>query len=158
MEKQDAKGKNATSCFCRVCGCKVFLSAAATFVEQEVNGFCVIMNKSNCFKYSLPTRKGAACVAETCFWSCSMMDFENIGFTHTKDNIKFLTCADCEQEVLGFQDLSNPKVMFVAVERLLYDADKAAELKQRSGAPSIESLLGNLSPEQLEQLSKNSMQ
>lgn len=85
------------------------------------------------------------------------MDFENIGFTHTKDNVKYITCADCEREVLGYQDLSLsvPQNVFVATERLLYDENRAKELKDRNPGQSLESLLGNLSPDQLEALQKS---
>lgn len=81
-----------------------------------------------------------------------MMDFENIGFTHSKDTLKFLTCADCEIEVVGYQDLSNPREMFVAVDLLLYCPKKAAELKQAMPRTDLESMLSNLSPEQLAQM------
>merc|ERR1711974_340031 len=116
-----------------------FRPSAASFVEQE---------------FFFPVTKGEASVAENAFWACNMMDFENIGFTHTKDNIKYLTCADCEREVLGYQDLANTsrQNIFVAVERLLYDENRAKELKSSNPAPSIESLLGNLTSEQLSQL------
>ena len=82
-----------------------------------------------------------------------LLDFENIAFTHTQDQIKYLSCADCEQEVLGYQDLTaGPRAIFVAVDRISYDKEKAKELKQNNHGPSLESLLSSLSPEQLQNL------
>jgi hypothetical protein len=50
-----------------------------------------------------------------------MFHFENIGFSHTKDGVKYLTCAMCEKEVLGVQFLEEEgKPMFVACARLKY--------------------------------------
>jgi hypothetical protein len=110
-------------------------------------------------KFDLPVRAGQDPVTESSFWSCGMMDFENIGFTHTVGSLKYLTCADCEVEVLGYQDLSAPKVIYVAAERLCYDSDQAQALRQRNqGGDSLQTLLGSLSADQLQQLSPSAPQ
>ena len=47
-----------------------------------------------------------------------MFDFENIGFTkdHTgNNNIKYLTCADCEMEAIGVAYMDQKK-FYLAVE------------------------------------------
>jgi hypothetical protein len=36
------------------------------------------------------------------FWEVGdMFKFENVGFLKTVENVKFLSCADCEKELLG---------------------------------------------------------
>ena len=38
------------------------------------------------------------------FWVVSdMFDFDNVGFSKTVDDCKFLTCADCEIGPIGYQ-------------------------------------------------------
>ncbi|KAJ2453807.1 hypothetical protein EV183_002004 [Coemansia sp. RSA 2336] len=39
------------------------------------------------------------------FWRLQdMMKFENVGFSHEKDGVKFLSCADCDYAPIGFHD------------------------------------------------------
>lgn len=66
------------------------------------------------------------------------MTFYNIGFTHGVEDRKFITCADCEQEVLGVSFHSDPETIWVAAERVKYlvpadEATTAAEVG--AGAP-----------------------
>lgn len=50
-----------------------------------------------------------------------MFHFENMGFAHTVGDLKYLTCADCEREVLGVQLLSAPgKPIYLACARVKY--------------------------------------
>lgn len=59
------------------------------------------------------------CIEE--FWLViDMLTFENVGFTKTLENKKYLICADCEVGPIGFQDLENPKQLFVAYSRVNY--------------------------------------
>lgn len=46
-----------------------------------------------------------------------MFDFENIGFTHTKDGVKYLICANCEAGPVGYL-CPETKNHFVAVSRV----------------------------------------
>ena len=59
-----------------------------------------------------------------------MMSFENIGFTKTLVQIKYLCCADCELGPLGLQYLDRaPAASYLAARRVRYDvpeADRAA--------------------------------
>jgi len=43
--------------------------------------------------------------------------FENIGFSLTIDNIKYLACADCDIGPVGWHDM-NTNESFVAVKRV----------------------------------------
>lgn len=47
----------------------------------------------------------------------NMYTFENIGFTHTVDNYKYLSCADCDAGPIGYYDM-NTKHSFVALSRV----------------------------------------
>lgn len=56
------------------------------------------------------------------FWLVNdMLTFENIGFTNTVDNKKYLICADCEIGPLGFQNIDNINELFIAVDRVSYE-------------------------------------
>ena len=46
-----------------------------------------------------------------------MFDFENIGFSHTVGDTKYLVCADCEQGPVGWHD-NNTRKSYVALARV----------------------------------------
>lgn len=53
------------------------------------------------------------------FWVVDdMLKFENVGFTNTFENVKYLICADCEIGPIGFTNLNTPNKFFVAIERV----------------------------------------
>ena len=57
----------------------------------------------------------------TSFWLlASLMSFENIGVTKVVDNIKFLSCADCEVGPLGWHDIGDNTKFYIAAERVRY--------------------------------------
>ena len=57
----------------------------------------------------------------TVFWLLgSLMSFENIGVTKVVDNIKFLSCADCEVGPLGWHDITNLTKFYIAADRVRY--------------------------------------
>jgi hypothetical protein len=48
----------------------------------------------------------------TKFWQVKdMFDFENIGFSHTSDGKKYLTCADCEKPCFGIQIVESGRIL-----------------------------------------------
>ncbi|XP_059471363.1 guanine nucleotide exchange factor MSS4 [Neocloeon triangulifer] len=54
------------------------------------------------------------------FWMVpDMFQFENVGFSNTVGNVKFLTCADCEIGPIGWHDLDS-KNSYVALNRVNY--------------------------------------
>jgi len=57
------------------------------------------------------------------WWSVDdMFTFDNIGFSKSKDGIKYLTCADCEVGPLGFHDPTEAPLRFlIAACRVKYD-------------------------------------
>jgi guanine nucleotide exchange factor len=53
------------------------------------------------------------------FWCINdMLTFENIGFTNSVNNIKYLICADCEIGPVGLQYLDNPNEFLVSIDRV----------------------------------------
>lgn len=52
------------------------------------------------------------------FWLVDdMFTFDNVGFSNTIGNHKFLVCADCEMGPIGYHDLESKK-SFVALSRV----------------------------------------
>ncbi|PIA15077.1 Mss4-like protein [Coemansia reversa NRRL 1564] len=57
------------------------------------------------------------------FWCLKdMMAFENVGFSKLVDNVKFLSCADCNLAPIGYHDTADKtnKEYLVAVDRVVY--------------------------------------
>ena len=46
-----------------------------------------------------------------------MFDFDNLGFSNTVENVKFLTCADCDIGPIGYHTLDDKKT-FVVIDRV----------------------------------------
>lgn len=52
------------------------------------------------------------------YWTVNdMFTFENIGFSNTVQNKKYLICADCEMGPVGYHDIAT-KVCYVALKRV----------------------------------------
>ncbi|KAJ1795842.1 hypothetical protein LPJ59_004110 [Coemansia sp. RSA 2399] len=59
------------------------------------------------------------------YWMLSdMMDFENVGFSHTVGTVKYLSCADCDLAPLGYHDTAlataGTKEFLIAANRVVY--------------------------------------
>ncbi|KAJ2744648.1 hypothetical protein GGI20_002789 [Coemansia sp. BCRC 34301] len=58
------------------------------------------------------------------FWMVTdVMDFDNIGVSHTKDGIKYLACADCDLAPIGYCDTKtddSKHKYLIAVDRVAY--------------------------------------
>lgn len=53
------------------------------------------------------------------FWLVNeMYTFENVGFTNTVENKKYLICADCEIGPIGVQNIENPNLFYVSLDRV----------------------------------------
>lgn len=56
------------------------------------------------------------------FWIIDdMFTFDNVGFSNTIGNHKFLICADCEMGPVGYHDLESKK-SFVALARVKHES------------------------------------
>lgn len=52
------------------------------------------------------------------YWQVNdMFTFENIGFSNTVENTKYLICADCEMGPVGYHDIIS-KNCFIALQRV----------------------------------------
>ncbi|GBP20905.1 Guanine nucleotide exchange factor MSS4 homolog [Eumeta japonica] len=82
-------GKNKLVVRCKFCGSKILDKKAAKYISKEMD--LPLMKQDNSRKEGVETEP----VNE--FWHVeNMYTFENIGFTHTVDNYKYLSCADCD--------------------------------------------------------------
>ncbi|KAJ1663396.1 hypothetical protein IW140_001867 [Coemansia sp. RSA 1813] len=59
------------------------------------------------------------------YWMLTdMMDFENVGFSHSVGNVKYLSCADCDLAPLGYHDTAlakaGTKEFLIAADRVAY--------------------------------------
>ena len=59
------------------------------------------------------------------FWVVSdMFDFDNVGFSHTVEGVKYLVCADCERGPIGYHDTNGGnKKCHVALARVTHTPD-----------------------------------
>ena len=51
----------------------------------------------------------------------NMYTFDNIGFSNTVGNIKYLICADCEIGPIGMHDVTDKTSYYVAMARVKYE-------------------------------------
>lgn len=59
----------------------------------------------------------------THFWQvANMYTFENIGFSNTVGNIKYLACADCEIGPIGYYEIDSKK-SYVSLARVTHVED-----------------------------------
>ncbi|KAJ2661215.1 hypothetical protein IWW48_002511 [Coemansia sp. RSA 1200] len=59
------------------------------------------------------------------YWMLTdMMDFENVGFSHSVGSVKYLSCADCDLAPLGYHDTEHTKTgakeFLIAADRVVY--------------------------------------
>mmetsp|Transcript_1637 Transcript_1637/g.5801 ORF Transcript_1637/g.5801 Transcript_1637/m.5801 type:complete len:146 (+) Transcript_1637:30-467(+) len=121
-ECRTEEGRNGRSAYCRLCGCKVIAPGAAVYEEG--------------LEMALPSSGGAALPPRE-EWEevrggwvlTNQMHFENVAFSTPLGDMRLLSCADCEQEVVGAKVAAQ---RFCLVHgRLLWDDAAAAALKAR---------------------------
>jgi hypothetical protein len=100
--------ENKTKISCKQCNSLILQEMCAKYIE-EINEIPLMDSKAPC--ESTEKLKD--------FWLVdNMMKFENIGFTNTVKNYKYLICADCEIGPLGFQNLENQNKIYIAIDRV----------------------------------------
>jgi len=117
---------NAATIVCRLCSCKILVPATASLKYLPV---CSYMSRVSEWssQHDLPLRKDQGEATEHWFWEVQKMEtFWNIGFTHASGSRKFLTCADCEQEVLGYCASSDMNLLWLAAGRVKHLPDGSA--------------------------------
>ncbi|XP_005093561.2 guanine nucleotide exchange factor MSS4 [Aplysia californica] len=109
-EISDADGKNKTRIICRRCPSVILSPCQAKLVEKEF--FLPNMFQKN-------ERAPLEGVTLTDYWHVSdMMTFDNVGFSKTVDNIKYLICADCEIGPIGWHSVLDKTAYYIAVDRV----------------------------------------
>ncbi|KAM3726197.1 Guanine nucleotide exchange factor [Dirofilaria immitis] len=105
-----ANNRNALPLHCIQCNCAILSPNVASFVDAK--------------PFSLPfcrqAKNNTSISAEVInsWWQVErMFDFENIGFTHARDGVKYLVCANCEDGPVGYL-CPVTKAHFVAVCRV----------------------------------------
>jgi len=104
-----SEGQNKLEVRCQHCDSRVLSPLAATFISEP---------------HPLPTPTQRKDQVSTTtedlgeWWVVAdMFDFENIGFSHTVGDTKYLVCADCEQGPVGWHD-NNTRKSYVALARV----------------------------------------
>ncbi|XP_021191466.3 guanine nucleotide exchange factor MSS4 homolog [Helicoverpa armigera] len=104
-------GKNKLNVKCKFCGSKILDKKSAKYITLEKD--LPLMQQDN-------NRKEGEIQNEQIkeFYHVeNMYTFENIGFTHTVANCKYLSCADCDAGPVGFYDMDT-KHSYVALSRI----------------------------------------
>jgi hypothetical protein len=109
--------RNIGKILCNHCNCLILNVSKATYVQVEHELPVVKQRKSE-----IVAAENGTFLKEPIqhYWLVNdMLTFENIGFTHTIDNKKYLLCADCEIGPLGYQNQDNKDELFLACSRVL---------------------------------------
>ncbi|XP_060066526.1 guanine nucleotide exchange factor MSS4-like [Ylistrum balloti] len=107
------EGKNKTKICCQRCSSVILLPQKASMKEKEL--FLPHMKK----KPNAAPKDGETLNK---FWLVDdMFTFENLGFTNTVDNIKYLICADCEVGPIGVHDIRQNKQFYIALDRVRHE-------------------------------------
>ncbi|XP_018332363.1 guanine nucleotide exchange factor MSS4 homolog [Agrilus planipennis] len=110
-ENEVADGYNIRNVKCSFCNCTILKQKLGKFTTLE---FDLPLMKQIGGAYNIETEKVSL------FWLVKhMMTFENVGFSNTVDNKKYLTCADCDAGPIGFHDLTT-KESFIALSRVTH--------------------------------------
>ncbi|GAB0098376.1 Guanine nucleotide exchange factor MSS4 homolog [Sergentomyia squamirostris] len=103
--------KNKRKIECKFCKSTILRANCAHFTNQQ---FALPL-----MKQSKISRTEEAQVEELSdFWMVDdMFTFENIGVSHTVNNMKYLVCADCEMGPVGYHHIPSKK-SYVALSRV----------------------------------------
>lgn len=116
VSKEGLVGDDATNVkqvICKRCSSKIIPPKIATYIETEFK-LAPMMKKSEKKK----EEKDDSGESLTQFYCLKdMFDFDNVGFTHQVDGVKYLCCADCEVGPIGYH---RDGQSFVALARVTY--------------------------------------
>ncbi|BES96291.1 unnamed protein product [Nesidiocoris tenuis] len=102
-------GKNNSKITCTRCPSKILLPQVGTYVVKEFN--LPLMNRK-------AESDGDSFEEIKDYWQINdMYHFENIGFSKTVDDRKYLICSDCEIGPIGWHDLKT-KLNYLALSRV----------------------------------------
>lgn len=128
--------QNVRDIRCNHCNSLVLLKNTGTFNTNEVLFFRFLLDlwiySFKCFvklQFSLPLmhQKKSQPIDDLEsevfleFWEIDdMFKFENIGFSNTVGNYKYLICADCEMGPVGYHEIQSKKC-FIALKRVKHE-------------------------------------
>uniref|UniRef100_A0A023F808 Putative guanine nucleotide exchange factor n=1 Tax=Triatoma infestans TaxID=30076 RepID=A0A023F808_TRIIF len=109
IEELISEGKNKTTVYCSRCPSKILNPKTGTHKTVDF--------KLPHMHYKADGNPNEAEEISD-YWAVhDMYIFENIGFSKTVDNFKYLICADCEMGPIGWFDIPS-KESFVALSRV----------------------------------------
>ncbi|XP_045505171.1 guanine nucleotide exchange factor MSS4 homolog [Colias croceus] len=106
-------GTNKLLVRCKFCGSKILDRKSGKYLKQEKD--LPLMEQDKNSDGQVQSEK-----IDEFYFVENMYTFENIGFTHTVDNYKYLSCADCDAGPVGFYDM-NTKHSYVALSRVKHE-------------------------------------
>ncbi|XP_019870349.1 guanine nucleotide exchange factor MSS4 homolog [Aethina tumida] len=110
-ETEISDGRNARNVKCQECGCLILKPSIASFTNLEFN--LPLHRQSKLTDATNPETESLSL-----FWSVDdVYKFENLAFSNTVGNNKYLICADCEAGPIGFFDIRSGK-SYVALSRV----------------------------------------
>ncbi|XP_018573904.1 guanine nucleotide exchange factor MSS4 homolog [Anoplophora glabripennis] len=111
-EGEVSDGKNRRSVKCKYCNSVILSPASASFTSLE---FQLPLIKQKKVNESNPETENVSL-----FWVVNdIFTFQNVGFSNTVGNNKYLTCADCEAGPIGYHDIPS-KISYVALNRVIH--------------------------------------
>lgn len=106
------ENRNAYQVRCPQCGSLILSPSIATYCPEK--------------PYPLPLcrqkKDGVSVEKERIdsWWRVEkMLDFDNIGFTHASEGVKYLVCADCEMGPVGYLSLES-QAHYIAISRVTH--------------------------------------
>lgn len=130
-ESEIENGKNIRSVKCRYCNSTILTPETALFETFEVMSHTFPLPALQIililFQFKLPNLEQKKSNVDnpetelvTLFWRVNdMFAFQNVGFSNTVGNNKYLTCADCEAGPIGYYDIESKK-SYVALSRVVH--------------------------------------
>lgn len=96
-EARDDGSKNGNKIACTICGSVIMLSNVGIWVNGNEFALPKATQEKGALNTAVDPLEG--------WWTVSdMFAFENVGFTHAVNDVKYLTCADCEYGPIGLLD------------------------------------------------------
>uniref|UniRef100_A0A1E1WAU3 Guanine nucleotide exchange factor MSS4 homolog n=1 Tax=Pectinophora gossypiella TaxID=13191 RepID=A0A1E1WAU3_PECGO len=106
-------GKNKLVVKCKFCGSKMLDKKSAKYITQEKE-LPLMQQDVNRKEGEIQNE-----IVKEFYHVENMYTFENIGFTHTVANHKYLSCADCDAGPVGYYDMDT-KHSYVALCRIVH--------------------------------------
>ncbi|KPJ20747.1 PREDICTED: guanine nucleotide exchange factor MSS4 homolog [Papilio xuthus] len=103
-------GQNKLIIKCKYCTSKILDKKSAKYITQEKD--LPLMQQDKNKEGEVQSEK-----INQFYHVENMYTFENIGFTHTVANHKYLSCADCDAGPVGYYDMDT-KHSYVALSRV----------------------------------------